>query len=98
MQPAVSLQGGVTALHIASYKELFDSVKVLLTARKKTEETVDIQDDVSPNESNLDGIVILNHDTSVGDDTTDPSCKAKPSRRDAIPGSGCQSKCPPNGR
>ena len=50
MQPAISLQGGVTALHIASYKKLFDSVKVLLTAETKTEKTVDIQDDVSSNE------------------------------------------------
>ena len=60
MRPTISLQGGVTALHIASYKKLFDSVKVLLTAEKKTEETVNIQDDVSSRHSSLEGIVILN--------------------------------------
>ena len=40
------LQGGITVLHIASYKNMMDTVKVLLAAKKKTEETVNIQDDV----------------------------------------------------
>jgi ankyrin repeat protein len=42
------MQGGITALHIASYNNMMDTVKVLLAAKKKTEETVNIKDDVRP--------------------------------------------------
>ena len=41
----IFLQGGITALHIASYKDMKDTVKVLLSAKIKTD--VDIQDEVS---------------------------------------------------
>ena len=43
----IFLQGGVTALHIASYNNMLESVKAILTSASRAEETINIQDDVS---------------------------------------------------
>ena len=42
------IQGGITALHIASYKNMMDTVKLLLSAKQAANGLVDAQDDVSP--------------------------------------------------
>ena len=44
----IFLQGGVTALHIASYNNMMESVKAILNSANRTDiKTVDIQDEVS---------------------------------------------------
>ena len=42
----IFLQGRVTALHIASYNNMMESVIAILNSASKTDKTIDIQDEV----------------------------------------------------